>query len=57
MIHAGLLDYVVHFGLESLGSLIVLFAQTHICRHTWHRVAIWMVFSIATTILTVNLVG
>lgn len=51
-------DYAIHFGLEAAGSLIAIFAYaSHRCNTWWHRALIWTVLSIATTIVTVQVVG
>lgn len=49
-------DYLIHFGLEALGSVIALYAY-RFCNHTWHQLAIWFILSSLTTTLTVSLVG
>ena len=52
------LDYAVHFGLEATGSLIAIFAyKNHRCNTGWHRVAIWAILSLITTVITVQAVG
>lgn len=53
-----LLDYAVHFGLEATGSLIAIFAyKNHRCNTGWHRIAIWTILSLITTVATVQAVG
>ena len=52
-----MMDYVIHFGLEVIGQLVLWLAYTHVCRSQWHRVAIWFLGTLLTTIITVNLVG
>lgn len=50
------MDYLIHFGLETIGGLVALYAY-QFCDHTWHKLAVWITFSMATTIATVHLVG
>lgn len=53
-----IVDYLVHFGLEAVGSLIAIFAyRSHRCQHTWHRAVIWTALTAITTVVTVNVVG
>jgi hypothetical protein len=49
--------YLVHFLLECVGQLVLFVAYKHVCRKDWHRVAIWLVGTLLTTIITVNLIG
>jgi hypothetical protein len=51
------LDYLVHFGLEVTGQAVLWLAYTHVCKKSWHRLAIWFVGTLLTTIITVHLVG
>lgn len=52
------MDYVIHFLLEAVGSLIALYAyRSHRCSHVWHKSAIWLVLTMLTTYVTVSLVG
>src|SRR4051794_40716769 len=48
--------YAVHFLLECLGQVVLFVAYKHVCRKDWHRVAIWLVGTLLTTIITVNLI-
>lgn len=50
-------DLLVHFGLEVVGQGVLWLAYTHVCRKQWHRVAIWFLGTLLTTILTVNIIG
>lgn len=50
------LDYIIHWGLELLGGGACTCA-TRVCRHRVGSALIWFVFSILSTIATVNLVG
>lgn len=49
--------YVVHFGLEVVGQGVLWLAYTHVCSKQWHRVAIWFLGTLLTTIVTVHLIG
>jgi hypothetical protein len=49
-------DYVVHFGIDVLGTLSTLYAQRY-CKHRIHQVLIWFGLSVLVTVTTVNLVG
>ena len=49
-------DYVVHFGIDVLGTLSTLYAQ-RFCKHRIHQVLIWLGLSVLVTVTTVNLVG
>lgn len=52
------MTYLIHFGLEAVGSLIAIYAyRSHRCRHGWHKAAIWVVLSMATTVATVQIIG
>jgi hypothetical protein len=55
-IHGPVLDYVTHFGLEAIGSSIGIYAYNY-CQHLWHKLLVWTVLSVFTTIVTVSLVG
>lgn len=46
-----------HICLELAGQLILVLAYRHICRRSWHRLAIWIVGTVALAFLTVWLVG
>ena len=50
------MDYVVHFGIDVLGTLATLYAQRY-CKHRSHQVLIWFGLSVLVTVATVNLVG
>jgi uncharacterized protein (DUF983 family) len=51
-------DYAIHFAIEAIGSLIAIAAYaTHRCQDWWHRALIWMVLTILTTVITVQIVG
>jgi hypothetical protein len=50
------LDYVVHFGIDVLGTLATLYAQ-RFCRHRHHQILLWFALSVVVTVTTVNLVG
>jgi hypothetical protein len=52
-----LLDYLVHFGLEVVGQIVLWIAYKHVCSKQWHTVAIWFLGTLLTTIITVNLIG
>ena len=49
--------YLIHFMLEVIGQGILWLAYRHVCRKSWHRVAIWLIGTMLASILTVNLVG
>ena len=49
-------DYVVHFGIDVLGTLATLYAQRY-CKHRIHQFLIWFGLSVLVTVATVNLVG
>ena len=49
-------DVLVHFSLELLGAL-GLRAVLGMCRHPWHRLAVWAPFALGSSWLTVALVG
>ena len=49
-------DYVVHFGIDVLGTLSTLYAQRY-CKHRIHQFLVWFGLSVLVTITTVNLVG
>jgi len=51
------MDYVIHFGLECVGQLVLWLAYKHVCRSAWHTYAIWFLGTLVTTILTVHAVG
>lgn len=52
------MDYLIHFSLEAVGSLIAIFAyKSHKCQYWWHRAMIWVVLSMFTTYVTVQLAG
>jgi hypothetical protein len=51
-----LADVLFHFSLEALGA-IGLRCAPGICRHAWDRVAVWVPFGLASSCLTVTLVG
>lgn len=53
---ASWLDYVVHFGIDVLGTLATLWAQRFV-KKTWAQFATWLVLSLIVTFSTVNLVG
>jgi hypothetical protein len=40
--------YAVHFLLECVA---------HVCKCPWHRVGIWLIGTLLTTIITVHLIG
>lgn len=48
--------YVAHFLIDTVGSAIGVYAY-RLCNHFWHRALMWLVLSVAWTILTVQLVG
>jgi hypothetical protein len=50
------IDVLLHFSLEALGAL-GLRCALGVCRHVWHRVAAWVPFGLATSWLSVALVG
>ncbi len=52
-----LYDVILHFGLEVGGQAVLLLAFLHICRHRWHRVAVWFVGTLFLSIVTVYLLG
>jgi hypothetical protein len=54
-----IIDYLVHFGLEAIGSLIAIAAyKSHrLCRTRWHKFGIWLALSMLTTVVTVQVVG
>lgn len=49
-------DYVVHFGIDVLGTLATLYAQRFV-KETWHQFLVWLSLSLLVTITTVNVVG
>jgi hypothetical protein len=51
------LPYAVHFALECIGQGVLWLAYTHVCRKPSHRVLIWFIGTLLTTIITVNLIG
>jgi len=51
-----LADVLLHFSLEALGAA-GLRCALGVCRHTWHRVAVWVPFGLASSYVTVQLVG
>lgn len=51
-----MIDYALHFILEATGGVGCACAQ-RFCHHRVHQFLVWMVFGIATTIVTVRLVG
>jgi hypothetical protein len=55
-LHAGWVDYVLHFGLDVCGTLATLYAQ-RFCQHRWHQFLVWFGLSVLVTVTTVNLVG
>jgi hypothetical protein len=52
-----IVKYLVHFLLECIGQGVLYLAYKHACRTDWHRVAIWFVGTLLTTIVTVHLIG
>lgn len=64
-----LTDYLIHFLVEIMGQCVLWLAYSHkrlrtplnlwtdLCSTPWHRPAIWFVGTLATSILTVHLVG
>lgn len=50
------IDYVVHFGIDVLGTLTTLYAQRFV-KETWHQFLVWLCLSVLVTVTTVNLVG
>lgn len=54
--HGPVLDYVIHFGLEAIGSVIGIYAY-NFCHHMWHKVVVWTMLAVLMTVLTVSLVG
>ena len=50
------IDVLLHFGLEALGAL-GLRCALGVCRHMWHRVAVWAPFGLLTSWATVALLG
>lgn len=53
------MNYLIHFSLEAVGSLIAIAAyKSHkLCKTKWHKFGIWAALSMATTIITVQMVG
>ena len=51
-----LTDVLFHFSLEALGA-IGLRCALGLCTHAWHRVAVWVPLGIASSWLTVTLLG
>lgn len=49
-------DVLLHFGLEAVGAL-GLRCVVGVCHHAAHRAAAWGAFGLATSWLTVSLVG
>jgi hypothetical protein len=49
-------DYVVHFGIDVMGTLATLYAQRY-CKHRTHQFLIWFGLSVLVTATTVKLVG
>lgn len=49
-------DYFAHFGLETIGGLIAIYAYKY-CKHDWHRWSIWFFLTALTTVVTVQIVG
>ena len=49
-------DYVVHFGIDVLGTLATLYAQ-RFCHHLHHQILLWFALSVLVTVTTVNVVG
>jgi hypothetical protein len=49
-------DIVLHFALEALGAL-GLRCTLKLCRHVWHRAAVWIPFGLGTSWLTVLTAG
>jgi hypothetical protein len=49
-------DVVLHFALEALGAL-GLRCTLKVCRHVWHRAAVWIPFGLGTSWLTVLTAG
>lgn len=52
-----MVDYSLHFALECVGQVILWMAFKHVCRHQWHRFAIWGIGTFLTSVLTVHLIG
>jgi hypothetical protein len=50
------LDYVVHFGIDVLGTLATLYAQRYV-KSQVAQFATWLVLSLLVTVTTVNVVG
>jgi hypothetical protein len=49
-------DMVLHFALEALGAL-GLRCSLRLCRHVWHRAAVWIPFGLGTSWLAVMVAG
>ena len=49
-------DIVLHFALEALGAL-GLRCTLKVCRHVWHRAAVWIPFGLGSSWLTVLTAG
>jgi hypothetical protein len=50
------LDVLLHFGLEATGAL-GLRCVIGLCDHATHRAAVWSVFGLLTSWVTVSAVG
>jgi VIT1/CCC1 family predicted Fe2+/Mn2+ transporter len=51
-----ILPYIEHWMVECIGSAIGVVAY-RFCPHRHHRWIVWVVLSIITTVITVQLVG
>jgi hypothetical protein len=51
-----LIVYVVHFTIDVAASLVTIYAR-QFCHHRWHQALVWLLGSIAVTVITVNAVG
>jgi hypothetical protein len=54
--HFTLADYLLHLGFEGLAAVGGYIARGF-CQHTWHRVGVAIVWSMAATALLVSFVG
>jgi hypothetical protein len=54
--HFDLINYIEHLSFEGLAALGGYYARGF-CKHTWHRIALAVAWSMVATFLLVSVIG